>query len=418
MTRSLLIYGYYLFAALSSLGSTVFVYYAVLELVGRPCGGLFSSTIFVMHSIILIVVAPLTARRIDRIDLPNRLRRSLWLQLVLIGLSLLPGFFPPLTVARYPLFFVCMGALAIAGVLSVQLGLAFPLELDRHGAIPMMRSGALSTLASRAMYMVSPLIAHALPKGQWLTAALFNSITYLGGIVACLIALHLLKDFAPSSSVSRTDTGGVLHDSVPATMQQALARWSYSFFFLINLSLGSVAFLVIGLGKERTTISALPPLTALYSGMVIALLVVMVLPRPWLERGTLTLRTTTMLFYGQCILLIFVGERFLGAVNSWLWTFGFLYGLTLLSLSEVLTKRLQGSTFVQYIGNGQASGRVGSVIATVAVGALLDVQWSPWMLLTMLGVCGFVSAVLLHYYGWRVRVLRWAPAIRLPEFRM
>lgn len=416
--RSSLVYGYYLFAACSSLGSTVFVYYAVLELVGRPFGGLFSSTIFVMHSIILIVVAPLTARRIDRIALPNRLRRSLWLQWVLIGLSLFPGFFPPLTVARYPFFLVCMGALAIAGVLSLQLGLAFPLELDRRGAIPMMRSGALSTLASRGMYMVSPLIAHALPKGQWLTAALFNSITYLGGIAACLIALYLLKDFVPSRGASYTDAGEVVHDSVPATIQQALARWSYSFFFLINVSLGSVAFLVIGLGKERATLTVLPPLTALYGGMVVALVVVMVLPRRWLEGGALTLRTTTMLFYGQCLLLILVGERFLGAVNGWLWTFGFLYGLTLLSLSEVLTKRLQGSTFVQYIGNGQASGRVGSVIATVAVGALLDGQWSPWALLTLLGACGSVSAVLLHYYGWRVRVLRWAPAIRLPNFRM
>jgi len=149
----------------------------------------------------------------------------------------------------------------------------------------------------------------------------------------------------------------------------------------------------------------LTPVTALYAGFVLVMLLFLLYPR----QQTFADKSTTNIF-----LLFLMSACFLFSLASipntiitllFLFLGGMAYGSSLVTLLPTILNHFRGKKMVSYTSRIQAFGRVGAVISTLGFGFLIDQHLEPYLLLRLGSIAGLVTLFFLYLLKKKMKIL-------------
>lgn len=388
---------YFLLSSLSLLGDTVFLYYVSLSLLQFENGGLLSSIILGMDAFFEILLGPYLSRFVDAIDgLKNRLRRSLWIQALLISLSFLPALFAsPATGLTIALIFT-FALIRFLILVDLQLKASLPLTLSHEHTIPLMQTLSLSVLSQRCIFLAGSSMAPFIIGTSWFFACGIHSFSYLFSIAAVLVILTVVKK-GPKKEKT------VEQEEEPLVEKQRWVRWNCLFQFLTHLALSSIVFILtrsmlLAEGQSHF-LQALKGPAPLYAGLLIALLMMIFLP----HRGTFVAKNAQrvcgailILSFGL-ILAAFVPENVQPLV---FFITGIVNGFSLVGSSTFIQQKMAGKGFVKALAKGTAFAKMGVLLSLLIAGVSIDYGLTVFQLLICYGSFGILVSAAISFYAF------------------
>lgn len=382
-------YGFFLLGAISQLGDSLFLYYGIFQSTRSANGGILSATLLGTDPCLQILLAPCLARLVEGVrSVSERLRLSAIVRALSAGLALMPVLFVGSSGAGAALLAAFIGLRLLALVDSLLL-VDIRLVMSRSGWVDLTRSAALATLSVRGVHAVAPLLAVALGDGAWFLVCLLNSLSYGFGLVALISVRWPVED---ATDPAQSAPGQCRR---PEEARSRLGTWHAGNQFLLNLSFGSVALLLGHLGSPRWNtplFQSVPPVSLVYGGMAIMLLVPLLVPGIRrridvcrLERGCQLALVLGALFVASSVLAPLASLVAFAVAGA-------CYALCLLIGTNALLPMLDGPRLTRYLAVGQSAGRAGSVLSLASAGFLTDAGTSPFLLLAVCGGFGIISS--------------------------
>lgn len=398
---------YFLLSSISLLGDSIFLYFVSLNLLQTNGGGMLCSIVFGLDAFFEIVAGPYLSKFIDAIPkLGLRLKRSLFLQVIL----LLIAFFPALFVSNSQptmVALIIVAFLRFLAVIDTQLKLQLPLRLEVQKITPLMQTLSISTFSQRCIVLVSSSLAPFLLGSSWFFACSLNSISYLFAIVALLI---ILKIIAPMKEVVKQE--GEVEEN---PNRKKWIQWNCWSQLLTNLAFSSVVFILtksmLMASEETPFLQALKGPAPIYGGFLLALFVMMFFP---LQTKVIANSAKKL-----CFLIFFISSGLIiAAFSSSLlqplifFLIGLCNGFSIVGFDTFIQRKLEGKGFVKAIAKSQAFGKMGVLISLFLAGFGIDHNFSTTELLTACGVVGVVVSLIISLY---ILVLESSPAEKAPQ---
>lgn len=371
----------------SSIGDVIFLFFAALATLEMPHGGILSGILFGLNAAVQIFIAPLTARKVDKISYAKRWSWAVFFSLLLVFAALLPGLLPPRNPADYLVLCILLVFIHVFNNVSAQLKMELPFRLSENGNFELSKFTSIGNLMTRGVYCAAPLLANLIPGKDWFFAASVNSFSFLFAALAALFGRFYFRDITSQSF--KKETAPQKEDI------KRLARWNTSFLFLTNLSIGGVALVLTALMKEKTNIPIfqwMTPVSSLYLGAAIALVVTLFFSsRGFIERANINrlLSLTVMTF----LLLGLSSSNNPITTLTALFLSGLSYGFSLVAMGPAVTRHFNGNSRVSLISQSQAFGRVGTILSSLLLGFLLDRHIGIRTILLLVSFSGLLSIV-------------------------
>jgi hypothetical protein len=385
---------YYLLSSLSLLGDTIFLYYVSLHLLQFEHGGLLSGIVLGMDAFFEIAIGPFLSRFIDAIDgLGPRLKRSLWIQALLIVLSFVPALFASPSSGPTTVLLLSIALLRFLFLIDMQLKVALPLTLNREHTIPLTQTLSLSVLSQRCILLVSSSLAPLILGATWFFACGLNSVTYIFSLFALLLMLTVIKKGPQTPVLENTE-------EIPQGEKERWVIWNCLFQFLTHLSFGSVVFVLTRsmLLTENSSVwqKALKGPAPIYAGLLVALLLMIFLP----HRGTFVAKNAKRV----CLAIFGLGFTILasafvspGLQPTIFFILGIINGFSLVGSDSFIQQKMAGKSFVKAFAKGTASAKIGVLLSLLLAGLCMDSGLSTTQLLTGFGFAGVIVALALSF---------------------
>lgn len=391
------IFSYLSLLSVSVIGDAVFLYFVVLSALNLPHGGLLSGIFFSMDAAIRVGFMPLSAKLIDKITYSKRWVISLITTSLAIPAAILPGIYPPRTTSDYVWLIPLILFLSCLNRLSEQARLECVFRLSGLKVIKLTQYSSFMNLSIRGANFFAPIIAvYFLNKG-WLIAAILNSTTFISAFLASIIGYKYFRNLSSDNSTEENIEKNKLVNK--------LVKWNNALLFSTNLALGGIILILTTFVKTDTlSFFYLNPVSALYLGFIFTLIVVIIFPRMVYFINSANTNTVLWLLSITCLLF---GLSSLINSNIIIFTLiitGISYALTLNSFFPAIWAHFKGSRLTRHVSQSQASGKIGTIISSLIIGTLIDMDYRPkWLLLTA-SLTGLFFVILMAAIKKRVRI--------------
>lgn len=357
-----------------------------------------SGIFFSIDATIRVGLMPLSAKLIDKIPYSKRWVISLMATGLAIPVAILPGIYPPQTTSDYVWLIPLILLLSCLNRLSEQARLECVFRLAGLKVIKLTQYSSFMNLSIRGANFFAPIIAvYFLNKG-WLIAAILNSITFISAFLASIVGYRYFRNLSSDNSTEENIEKNKLVNK--------LVKWNNALLFSTNLALGGIILILTTLVKTDTlSFFYLNPVSALYLGFIFTLIVVIIFPR--MVHFINSANTNTVLWLLSITCLLFVLSSL---INSNIIIFiliitGISYALTLNSFFPAVWTHFKGSRLTRHVSQSQASGKIGTIISSLIIGTLIDMDYRPnWLLLTA-SLTGLFFVILMAAIKKRFRIL-------------
>ncbi len=388
---------YYLLSSISVLGDSIFLYFVSLTLLQTEQGGMLCSIILGMDAFLEILVGPYLAKFIDAIpDLSMRLRRSIVIQVGLLGLSLLPAL---VMLGGSSAIFLLVATFAVMRffiLVDNQLRAAIPLNLDKRGRISLMQSLSLSTFSQRCIFLVSSTLSPLLVGRSWLFASTINSVTYIFALFALLVILKITSSPSPVKEEKEAEFSAT---SYSEKERKGWLQWNCLSYLLSNFAFGGVILILTKSMLQASGDSffdqALHGPAPIYGGLLIALILLMIYHKKSNALANIGPRLSMVFSLGIGLILASIIP---GSLKPpFLFLIGILNGFSLVASEAFLQRKMEGKDFVKAVAKSTAFGRVGFVLSLACVGFCIDLGLSTNWMLAASGAFAAISATILFF---------------------
>lgn len=376
-----IVFSYLILNGISSIGDIVFLFFVVLATLELPYGGLLSGIMFALGAVVRIAVSPFTGKLVDKMGYDKRWKMAIPLSLFLMFAALLPGIFPPNGVSDYIWFFPLIAFIYIGMNLSVQLRTELPFRLSQNKIFLLTHYTSFGNLTSRGVYVLAPILANLIPPGYWFLASSVNAISFFFAFLASFVGFAFFRNLKSlmQAKQEKESPRGI----------KWMARWNNWFIFLTNLCLGGVALILTAMIKisQEQAFDVLSPVSILYLGAAIAFVVILLVPKMrFMEEANINILLLYIIVTFLMLGLASISNLY--AKILFLFSAGLVYGFSLIAIAPAITRHFNGYAMVTYVSQADAFGRMGSILSSLALGLLLDRQWSPNFILSFVSICG------------------------------
>jgi hypothetical protein len=176
-------------------------------------------------------------------------------------------------------------------------------------------------------------------------------------------------------------------------MTNPYMRWGLAYQILANLAFAGISFLFL---KELNPNgnAFFNEITILYFAFLLVQSIVLVFGEDIVPINRLSHISITM---GICALAVICAALFPFGMARLIACFfvGLAYSCVLSGVQKVVTTKLRGDGYIEYVGWAQTAGRAISFSSTIFLGFCLSMGFSPSVLLAICGVIGVFSSYLL-----------------------
>lgn len=356
---------------------------------------LLSSVIFALPFVITIVVSPIVAKLLKGLPRDNIIKIQ-YLTRSLLIVSVLTTLYVVLQEKIYVIFpyVLLLTTLCFDQVLTSDAPL---IAKDIYGT-QFSSATAFGNFLGRGFQSVTPVVAAYLAASNhgifWVS--LITVTAFLGLLYPFVVALvqdEFEKPVQKKSDTTNT-SNGALYDS------DAWGKWYVVFSVLVNLSQGSVAFVLIAIDPNYYG-----PIysSILYGAFFIVQIAVLTGFLRMETISRLPTGVTWFLFFNAIGLLILSILGNSSAIAIIVAVIGLAYGVSIPLLSEVILGRLRGPHFRQYLANAKSGGRLASIFALWAAGLALSTGISSSHLLMISSIFLAGSAAILAVLAKRLQ---------------
>jgi hypothetical protein len=195
------------------------------------------------------------------------------------------------------------------------------------------------------------------------------------------------------SPVKEQSVSNTLILSLKNIIKNPFMRWGIAYQILANIAFAGVAFLLLA-KLQQTSNFFLNDITLLYISFFIIQCWVLIF-----GENIIPVKTTLGMGFlmGITGLFVLIVSQFHGYIRlvSCL-GIGVSYSISLSALQIILTSRLQGSYYTEYMGWSQTVGRLTSLVITTSIGFAMRSGFSSSTLLFLCGLMGMFSALMLQ----------------------
>jgi hypothetical protein len=185
--------------------------------------------------------------------------------------------------------------------------------------------------------------------------------------------------------------------SFKGVFSNSLMRWGLTFQLVGNLAFAGVAFLLLSQLKPQGSIFW-NEITFLYTAFFIAQFLTLIYGEKIVPVNTTRGAVIIMAISSLCIL--FCGLAPYGLIRLILCAaIGITYSFLLSAVQKVVTTRLRGAGFVEFVGWAQMISRSASFTSTILLGVALSIGFNSSWLLFICGLLGIAFSALLSTIG-------------------
>jgi hypothetical protein len=263
----------------------------------------------------------------------------------------------------------------------------FIFGLKEYFRVDLSQSAAAQNILIRASTAVAPALALMI-----INVTYASSIIFASAILLYILAVIFLKSIflaSPDKGISSQTE----HFTFSKLMENPYMRWGFIFQIIGNLAFAGVSFVLLKELKPQGDIF-LNEITMLYTAFLFVQMVVLFMGEDIIPINTTSGVAFTM---GICaVAVVIAGFSSTDPIRLMAcFIIGLTYSLTLSAVQKVVTTRLRGLGFIEYVGWAQMAGRLTSFISTMTLGFALNSGMSASVLLSICGGLGLVSSSVL-----------------------
>ena len=263
----------------------------------------------------------------------------------------------------------------------------FIFGLKQFFQVDLSQSAAAQNILIRASVSVAPALALILLK--------FSQASFIFFIVA--LTIGLLNIYFLKKIFSHSPDHKIVPPSKPlgflALMNNPYMRWGFVYQIAGNLAFAGVSFIFLKELKPHGDL-LLNEITMLYIAFLLVQILVLVFGEDIIPINKVSQIGLSM---GICAVAVLFAGYFdpgLGRLFS-CFAIGLTYSSTLSGTQKVVTTKLRGLGYIEYVGWAQMAGRFSSFAITMMIGLGMSSGLTPSSLLIICGLLGLVSSSLL-----------------------
>jgi hypothetical protein len=382
MQRILAAFGLYWHYTLDTVLTHVFVI-AFLQM-GHPAT---AAVLMSVDSMLKIVLAVFVSHLSVRISPSLRGRLSAVSKFILIGI----GFLATHQISKNCIditIFIPFLIFKLVLLLDASLSADFIFTLRDHFKVDPTQGTAAQNILTRASTVAAPAIALTLLFNPYANIIIFSLALLVGAFY--IILLRKLYFSSPNTSLSH-------HRRQPLSFIKLIAhplmRWGLIYQMIANLAFAGVAFLLLVELKPHGNL-LINEITLLYAAFFLVQCSVLFLGEKVIPANSTWHIALLMVI---CSLLIIIASQSPPGIIrlSICALIGLAYSFSISAISKVVTAKIRGEGFVEYMGWVQSTGRLASLMSTIALGVAASRGYLPEALLMCCGLLGMVGAVIL-----------------------
>jgi hypothetical protein len=269
----------------------------------------------------------------------------------------------------------------------------FIFSLKEYFQVDLSQSAAAQNILIRASVSIAPALALILLNVIHATFIIFTI-----SLVICIINIFFLKKIFINTSGHK-----ILPQSKPlgflALMNNPYMRWGFIYQVAGNLAFAGVSFLLLKELKPHGDLF-LNEITMLYIAFLLVQVAVLLY-------GEDIIPINRVSQIASCMAICAIAVIFAALFHSGVWRLiacfiiGLSYSCTLSGTQKVVTTKLRGPGYIEYIGWAQMAGRSSSFAITMLLGLGLDFGFTSSVLLAICGLLGLISSSLLTFLKFK-----------------
>lgn len=263
----------------------------------------------------------------------------------------------------------------------------FIFALRKYYSIDLTQAAAAQNILIRASTAVAPAAALSM-----LAIPQLNFGIAIFVFILISLSIYQLKDIFFSESNLLAD-----FSKKPLSFSKLISnpymRWGIAYQFLGNLAFAGVSFLLL----KNLPLNAdlfFNEITALYFSFFVVQIIILLYGEDIVPANQTSHIAIIMGLTGCFVILASLSHHSVFRLIYCL-IIGLLYSFTLSSVQKVVTVKMRGSGYVEYVGWAQMIGRFTSFVVTLLFGFALSLKVDTSILLTTCGLFGIASAFIL-----------------------
>jgi len=284
------------------------------------------------------------------------------------------------------LFFVLI---KLIGLIDLFSKIIIPISLSNQKIVPLVRSLSINNLATRGGHMVAPIIGLAivtLPNTE------INPLSiYIASSVFSIASIFI---------ISKTSIINHVIEKAKNKNHVTLIKWNITYLFLMNLSFGSMAYILslamFDLSSASFFKSILSGPSTIYFGFIVASIIIIILPSILDDFTTFKSASVVLLILS----IIYVIASMLPDY-SWiiLFVFGIMFCVAVTSISNIFQNLVPKNLLVKAQSKSSLAGSIGLLISLICASFLMDFTNDVYVVMMIFGTIGIFFAVFLYFYA-------------------
>lgn len=263
----------------------------------------------------------------------------------------------------------------------------FIFGLRSYFQIDLSQTAAAQNILIRASVAIAPALALIMLK-----TAHASLIIFVFAAIVCLLSLLFLKKIFFHNTDNKVEVKNRLL-GFRTLMANPYMRWGFIYQIAGNLAFAGVSFILLKELKPHGDLF-LNEITMLYLAFLLVQMIVLIYGEDIVPINNVSQISLNM---GICAVAVICAAF----SDSGLWhlatcfVIGLTYSFTLSGIQKVVTTKLRGPGYIEYVGWAQMAGRFSSFASTMILGFALSFDFSSSVLLAICGFLGLVCSFLL-----------------------